>query len=141
VFVDWLDQGEAIADALDAPFVSGEMPHHRRDRVFESFREGDLRTVVVSRVGDEGIDLPNAEVAIVASGLGGSRRQGAQRAGRTMRPAGGSRVYVLATRGTSEEEFAQRQMRHLAEKGIRVIESNVDDGDDAAVAASGGPDE
>ena len=128
VFVDWLDQGEALAAALDVPFVSGEMPHHRRDRVFESFREGDLDTVVVSRVGDEGIDLPNAEVAIVASGLGGSRRQGAQRAGRTMRPAGGSRVYVLATRGTSEEEFAQRQMRHLAEKGIRVIESNVDDG-------------
>ena len=128
VFVDWLDQGEALAEALDVPFVSGEMPHHRRDRVFESFRAGDLDTVVVSRVGDEGIDLPNAEVAIVASGLGGSRRQGAQRAGRTMRPAGGSRVYVLATRGTSEEEFAQRQMRHLAEKGIRVIESNVDDG-------------
>jgi len=126
VFVEWLDQGEALADALDAPFVSGEMRHRRRDRVFESFREGDLDTVVVSRVGDEGIDLPNAELAVVASGLGGSRRQGAQRAGRTMRPAGGSRVYVLATRGTSEEEFAQRQMRHLAEKGIRVIESNVD---------------
>jgi DNA excision repair protein ERCC-3 len=128
VFVDWLDQGEAIAEALDVPFVSGEMPHRRRDQVFESFRDGDLDTLVVSRVGDEGIDLPNAAVAIVASGLGGSRRQGAQRAGRTMRPAGGSRVYVLATRGTSEEEFAQRQMRHLAEKGIRVVESNVDDG-------------
>ena len=128
VFVDWLDQGEALAEALDTPFVSGEMPHHRRDRVFESFRAGDIDTVVVSRVGDEGIDLPNAEVAIVASGLGGSRRQGAQRAGRTMRPAGGSRVYVLATRGTSEEEFAQRQMRHLAEKGIRVVESNADSG-------------
>ena len=128
VFVDWLDQGEELAEALDVPFVSGEMPHHRRDRVFESFRAGDLDTVVVSRVGDEGIDLPNAGVAVVVSGLGGSRRQGAQRAGRTMRPAGGSRVYVLATRGTSEEEFAQRQMRHLAEKGIRVIESNVDDG-------------
>ena len=123
VFVDWLDQGEALADALDAPFVSGEMPHRRRDRVFESFRDGELDVIVVSRVGDEGIDLPNADVAIVASGLGGSRRQGAQRAGRTMRPAGGSRVDVLATRGTSEEEFAQRQMRHLAEKGIRVIES------------------
>jgi DNA excision repair protein ERCC-3 len=128
VFVDWLDQGEALAEALDVPFVSGEMPHHRRDRVFQSFREGDLDTLVVSRVGDEGIDLPNAAVAIVASGLGGSRRQGAQRAGRTMRPAGGSRVYVLATRGTSEEEFAQRQMRHLAEKGIRVVESTVDGG-------------
>ncbi|RLM53152.1 DEAD/DEAH box helicase [Halobellus sp. Atlit-31R] len=124
VFVDWLDQGEALADALDVPFVSGEMPHHRRERVFESFRNDDLRTLVVSRVGDEGIDLPNAELAVVASGLGGSRRQGAQRAGRTMRPAGGSRVYVLATRGTSEEDFAQRQMRHLAEKGIRVTETD-----------------
>ena len=136
VFVDWLDQGEAIADALAAPFVSGEMPHHRRDRTFESFRDGDIDTLVVSRVGDEGIDLPNADLAIVASGLGGSRRQGAQRAGRTMRPAGGSRVYVLATRGTSEEEFAQRQMRHLAEKGIRVIESTVDDVDDDDAAGS-----
>ena len=127
VFVDWLDQGDKLANALEAPFVSGEMPHRRRDRVFDSFRAGDLTTLVVSRVADEGIDLPNADVAIVASGLGGSRRQGAQRAGRTMRPAGGSRAYVLATRGTSEEEFAQRQMRHLAEKGIRVIE------DEAAV--------
>ncbi|MFD1600732.1 DEAD/DEAH box helicase [Halobellus rarus] len=124
VFVDWLEQGEALAEALDVPFVSGEMPHHRRQRVFDSFRDGDLDTLVISRVGDEGIDLPNAELAIVASGLGGSRRQGAQRAGRTMRPAGGSRVYVLATRGTSEEDFAQRRMRHLAEKGVRVTESD-----------------
>jgi DNA excision repair protein ERCC-3 len=126
VFVDWLDQGETLADALDVPFVSGEMPHRRRDRVFESFRSGEVRTLVVSRVADEGIDLPNAGLAVVASGLGGSRRQGAQRAGRTMRPAGGSKVYVLATRGTSEEEFAQRRMRHLAEKGIRVIESEAE---------------
>ena len=124
VFVDWLEQGEALAESLDVPFVSGQMPHHRRDRVFDSFRDGDLRTLVISRVGDEGIDLPNAELAIVASGLGGSRRQGAQRAGRTMRPAGGSQVYVLATRGTSEEDFAQRRMRHLAEKGVRVRESD-----------------
>ncbi len=126
VFVDWLDHGRAIAEAVDAPFVSGETPHHERDRLFAAFREGERRTLVVSRVGDEGIDLPNAELAVVASGLGGSRRQGAQRAGRTMRPAGSATVYVLATRGTSEEDFAQRQMRHLAEKGIRVTESGVD---------------
>jgi DNA excision repair protein ERCC-3 len=126
VFVDWLDHGRAIADAIDAPFVSGETPHHERDRLFAAFREGERRTLVVSRVGDEGIDLPNAELAVVASGLGGSRRQGAQRAGRTMRPAGSATVYVLATRGTSEEEFAQRQMRHLAAKGIRVTERGVD---------------
>ncbi|QCJ45641.1 MULTISPECIES: DEAD/DEAH box helicase [Haloprofundus] len=125
IFVDWLEQGEALADALDAPFISGEMPHYRRQQLLRQFRDsdGDLRTLVVSRVGDEGIDLPNAEVAIVASGLGGSRRQGAQRAGRTMRPAGNALVYVLATRGSPEEDFAERQLRHLAEKGIRVRES------------------
>ncbi|WP_435118337.1 DEAD/DEAH box helicase [Halolamina sp. C58] len=127
VFVDYLDQGEAIADELDAPFVSGETPHHRRERLFESFRTGERDALVVSRVGDEGIDLPNAELAVVASGLGGSRRQGAQRAGRTMRPVGRAEVVVLATHGTREEEFARKQMRHLAEKGVRVHETVVGD--------------
>ncbi|WP_079978673.1 DEAD/DEAH box helicase [Halolamina sediminis] len=139
VFVDYLDQGEAIADELDAPFVSGETPHHRRERLFESFRTGERDALVVSRVGDEGIDLPNAELAVVASGLGGSRRQGAQRAGRTMRPVGRAEVVVLATHGTREEEFARKQMRHLAEKGVRVNETVV--GDDADGSGSDEADE
>ncbi|SDY94974.1 DEAD/DEAH box helicase [Halopenitus persicus] len=126
VFVEYLDQGERIAEELSVPFISGETRHAERSRLFDAFREGDRRVLVVSRVGDEGIDLPNAELAIVASGLGGSRRQGAQRAGRTMRPAGSALVYVLATRGSAEEEFAQRQMRHLAQKGIRVRETTVE---------------
>jgi DNA excision repair protein ERCC-3 len=133
VFVDYLDQGRETAAALDAPFVSGETPHHRREKLFQDFREGALSTLVVSRVGDEGIDLPDAEVAVVASGLGGSRRQGTQRAGRTMRPAGRALMYVVATRGTREEEFARRQMQHLAKKGVRVREHTVaDDGDGEA---------
>ncbi|GAA0540032.1 DEAD/DEAH box helicase family protein [Halorubrum ejinorense] len=141
VFVEYLDHGEAIADALGAPFISGETPHHERAELFRRFRadgeagsdrggetahdDESLDVLVVSRVGDEGIDLPNAELAVVASGLGGSRRQGSQRAGRTMRPTGSALVYVLATRGSSEEEFAQRQMRHLGRKGVRVRETNV----------------
>ncbi|WP_017344625.1 DEAD/DEAH box helicase [Halorubrum sp. T3] len=138
VFVEYLDHGREIADALGAPFISGETPHHERAELFRRFRaeddeaggsdaDGDdaLDALVVSRVGDEGIDLPNAELAVVASGLGGSRRQGSQRAGRTMRPTGSALVYVLATRGSSEEEFAQRQMRHLGRKGVRVRETNV----------------
>jgi DNA excision repair protein ERCC-3 len=124
VFVEYLDQGQAYAEALDVPFISGEMPHHRREKLFEQFRDGTRRTLVVSRVGDEGIDLPSAEVAIVASGLGGSRRQGTQRAGRTMRPTGRARMYVLATRGSREEEFARQRMQYLAEKGVRVTEHN-----------------
>ncbi|MFC7203355.1 DEAD/DEAH box helicase [Haloferax namakaokahaiae] len=124
IFVDYLDQGDELSEALDVPFISGETRHSRRESYFESFRTGTLDTLIISRIGDEGIDLPNAELAIVASGLGGSRRQGSQRAGRTMRPAGSALVYVLATRGTSEEDFAQRQMQHLAGKGIRVRETS-----------------
>jgi DNA excision repair protein ERCC-3 len=125
IFVDYLDQGDEIAEALDIPFISGETRHYERQRQFEAFRNGELQTLVVSRIADEGIDLPNAELAIVASGLGGSRRQGTQRAGRTMRPVGSAVLYVLATRGTREEDFAQQQMRHLAGKGVRIRETNV----------------
>ena len=122
VFVEYIEQGETIAEALTVPFVSGEMPHARRRKLFDEFRHGSRDTLVVSRVGDEGIDLPGAEIAIAASGLGGSRRQGTQRAGRTMRPVGKARMYVLATRGSKEEEFARSRTRHLQGKGIRVRE-------------------
>lgn len=126
VFVDWLDQGRRIAESLDVPFISGETRHAERERHFSDFRAGVIDTLVVSRVGDEGIDLPDASVAILASGLGGSRRQGTQRVGRTMRPAGNAKVYVLATRGTREEDFALNQMRHLRTKGMRVTERTVE---------------
>ncbi len=122
VFVEYLDQGDALADALSVPFVSGETPHARRQRLFEQFRSGRRDVLVVSRVGDEGLDLPDAEVAVEASGLGGSRRQGTQRAGRTMRPSGRARMYVLATRGTEEEDFARRRLRHLGARGVSISE-------------------
>jgi len=127
VFVDWLEQGREYAEALDVPFISGETRHAERERLFDAFRRGERTRLIVSRVGDEGIDLPNAEVAIVASGLGGSRRQASQRAGRTMRPAGNARMYVLATRGTREEEFVRQQLRHLAGKGVRLSETDIDE--------------
>ncbi|MEF8860408.1 MAG: DEAD/DEAH box helicase [Haloarculaceae archaeon] len=124
VFVEFIEQGDRLAESLGVPFVSGEMPHARRRQLFREFRQGRRDVLVVSRVGDEGIDLPNAELAIAASGLGGSRRQGAQRAGRTMRPVGRARMYVLATRGSREEDFARQRMRHLAGKGVRVREAD-----------------
>ncbi len=124
IFVDWLEQGKEYADELDVPFLSGETRYAKRERLLSEFRHGARDTLLVSRVGDEGIDLPAAAVAIVASGLGGSRRQGAQRAGRTMRPVGGAQVYMLATRGTEEEEFVRNQLRHLQGKGVNVLESD-----------------
>ncbi|MFC4248237.1 DEAD/DEAH box helicase [Natribaculum luteum] len=126
IFVDYLEQGRELSDALGVPFLSGETPHHERRRLLESFRRDERDLLVVSRVGDEGIDLPTADLAIVASGLGGSRRQGTQRAGRTMRPTGGALVYVLATRGTREEDFARRQLQHLGRKGMTVRERTVE---------------
>ncbi|WP_449405110.1 DEAD/DEAH box helicase [Halorussus amylolyticus] len=126
IFVEYLDQGDRIAAELGVPFISGEMRHVERERLLREFKANERDTLVVSRVGDEGIDLPDAELAIVASGLGGSRRQGAQRAGRTMRPTGNARMYVLATRGTTEEDFARQRMRHLSAKGVRVTERDAE---------------
>ncbi|ELY49420.1 DEAD/DEAH box helicase [Natronorubrum sulfidifaciens] len=126
VFVDYLEQGRDLAAALDVPFLSGETPHHERRRLLEEFRRNERDLLIISRVGDEGIDLPTADLAIIASGLGGSRRQGTQRAGRTMRPAGGALVYVLATYGTREEDFARKQLQHLGRKGMTIREQTVD---------------
>jgi DNA excision repair protein ERCC-3 len=126
IFVEYLDQGDRLAEELNVAFISGEMRHARREHLLQEFKSGERSVLIVSRVGDEGIDLPNAELAIVASGLGGSRRQGAQRAGRTMRPTGNARMYVLATRGTTEEDFAQRQMQHLSAKGVQVTERSAE---------------
>jgi DNA excision repair protein ERCC-3 len=131
VFVEYIEQGEQIAEALSVPFVSGEMRHARRRKLFDEFRHGTRDVLVVSRVADEGIDLPGAEIAIAASGLGGSRRQGAQRAGRTMRPVGKARMYVLATRASKEEEFARSRTRHLQGKGIRVQERGAETADES----------
>ena len=125
IFVEYLEQGELLAERLSLPFISGETPHSRRRTLFDQFRAGDREALIVSRVGDEGIDLPNAEVAIAASGLGGSRRQGSQRAGRTMRPMGKAHMYVLATLGTKEEDFARQRTRHLAGRGVEVREAEM----------------
>lgn len=125
VFVEYLDQGNELAEALSLPFVSGETPHAERARLFQAFRRGDQDTLVVSRVGDEGIDLPDAELAVIASGLGGSRRQGTQRAGRIMRPSGNAEVVMLATEGTREADFALQQMHHLSSKGVPVTERSL----------------
>lgn len=126
IFVDWIEQGDSYEEALGVPFLSGETRYAKRERLLSEFRHGTRDTLLISRVGDEGIDLPAATVAIVASGLGGSRRQGSQRAGRTMRPVGGAQVYMLATRGTEEEEFVRDQLRHLQGKGVNVLETDAE---------------
>jgi len=126
IYCGWTDQGEQYADALGLPFVQGETRHSAREEYYEQLREGDLEGLIVSRVADEGIDLPDVDVVIIASMLGGSRRQGAQRVGRVMRPFGGADAYLLATRGSSEEEYARSQMDYLRERGTTVTETEIE---------------
>ncbi|MFB6244750.1 MAG: DEAD/DEAH box helicase [Candidatus Nanohaloarchaea archaeon] len=120
VFCDWIDQGEDLSRQFDMPFISGETDFDEREEYFEKFRNDELKSIIVSRIGDEGLDLPDAEVGIIMSGQGGSRRQATQRAGRVMRPFGDAQVYIIATKGSNEEDFAKNQVEHLKEKGVPV---------------------
>jgi len=120
IFCDWLDQGEDLSEEYDIPFISGETDFEERDEYFQKFRDDELTTVIVSRIGDEGLDLPDAEIGIIMSGQGGSRRQATQRAGRVMRPFGDAEVYMVATKGSNEEDFVKQQVELLKEKGVSV---------------------
>ncbi|PSG99910.1 MAG: hypothetical protein BRC28_02295 [Nanohaloarchaea archaeon SW_4_43_9] len=120
IFCDWIEQGGKLAEEFDLPFISGETDFDDREDYFEKFRNDEIKTIIVSRIGDEGLDLPDAEVGIIASGQGGSRRQATQRAGRVMRPFGDAQVYIVATKGSNEEDFVKRQVEHLKEKGVPV---------------------
>jgi DNA excision repair protein ERCC-3 len=125
IFVDWIKQGKDLAEDLDLPFVYGETEHSERERLYDMFRDGSIDTLIVSRVGDEGIDLPDAEVAILASTMGSSRSQTGQRAGRTMRPLGDAKVYIILTKGSGEEDWGRESTQYLAEKGVDVTKTNL----------------
>ena len=125
IYSGWTDQGEEYADALGLPFIHGETSHSDREDYYQELRDGDRSAVIVSRVADEGIDLPDVDVVIIASMLGGSKRQGTQRVGRVMRPLGGADAYLLATRGSREEQYAREQMDYLRERGTVVSETTV----------------
>jgi DNA excision repair protein ERCC-3 len=126
LYCGWTDVGERYSEALDVPFIHGETRHSERDRLYEELRTGERDALMVSRVADEGIDLPDIDVVVMVTMLGGSRRQGTQRVGRVMRPFGEADAYLLATRGSREEEYAREQMDHLREKGTVVEEVEVD---------------
>lgn len=124
IFVDWIKQGKDLSDDLELPFVYGETDHSDRESIYDAFRAGELEALIISRVGDEGIDLPDAEVAILASTMGSSRSQTGQRAGRTMRPLGDASVYILLTKGSNEEDWGRESTQYLAEKGIDVTKTD-----------------
>ncbi|MDE2997760.1 MAG: DEAD/DEAH box helicase [Gemmatimonadota bacterium] len=118
----YVNQVEAFARELNAPVITGKTPSEERDLLYARFRQGDIRLMVVSKVANFAVDLPDANVAIQISGTFGSRQEEAQRLGRILRPkANGSlaHFYTLVTRDTRELEFARKRQTFLTEQGYR----------------------
>ncbi|MDX2375932.1 DEAD/DEAH box helicase [Microbacterium sp. LRZ72] len=116
----YLDQIDTLAEALDAPKITGATPVDEREQLFQAFREGSLNVLVVSKVANFSVDLPEASVAIQVSGSFGSRQEEAQRLGRLLRPKTNGHTasfYTLIARDTVDQEFAQNRQRFLAEQG------------------------
>ncbi len=120
VIGQYIDQLDELADHLHAPLIKGETPVKERERLFAAFRTGEISLLVVSKVANFSIDLPEATVAIQVSGTFGSRQEEAQRLGRLLRPKADGRTarfYSVVARDTVDADFAQHRQRFLAEQG------------------------
>lgn len=118
VIGQYLSQLEKLSSLLSAPIITGKTPTSERDRIYNQFRNGEIKVLVVSKVANFAIDLPDASVAIQVSGTFGSRQEEAQRLGRILRPKDRmSRFFTLITRNTVEEEFGSNRQKFLAEQG------------------------
>jgi DNA excision repair protein ERCC-3 len=129
VIGQYLDQLADIGEELGAPVITGQMPVKEREQLFQAFREGDVTTLVVSKVANFSVDLPEATIAIQISGSFGSRQEEAQRLGRILRPKGDGRsahFYTIVSRDTVDQEFAAHRQRFLAEQGYayRIVDSD-----------------
>lgn len=115
---------EILAKLLNVPIITGKTKNSERDIIYDDFRSGKIRVLVVSKVANFAIDLPDASMAIQVSGTFGSRQEEAQRLGRILRPKERtSRFFTLITRGTVEEDFGSNRQKFLAEQGYsyRII--------------------
>ncbi|MEV0129086.1 DNA repair helicase XPB [Dactylosporangium sp. NPDC050688] len=126
----YIDQLHQLGEFLDAPIVQGSTTNKERERLFDAFRAGELKTLVISRVGNFSIDLPEAAVAIQVSGSFGSRQEEAQRLGRVLRPKADKRqahFYTVVARDTIDTEYAAHRQRFLAEQGYAYTIADADD--------------
>ena len=122
VIGQYIDQLKEIAINLNAPLIIGQTPNHERGKLYEQFRQGEIKLLVVSKVANFAIDLPDANVAIQISGTFGSRQEEAQRLGRILRPkTDGSlaHFYSIVTRDSRDQEFAINRQLFLTEQGYR----------------------
>ncbi len=140
----YLGQLRRIAEEVGAPLITGETPQGRREALYREFREGRHPVLVLSKVGNFSIDLPDASVCIQISGAFGSRQEEAQRLGRILRPkAREASFYSLVSRETDEQEMARKRQLFLTEQGYRYYIEDWEGGAaeaEAPAAAGGGAD-
>ena len=120
VIGQYLNQLGELARELSAPLITGKTPNPERERIYAAFRGGDVKVIVVSKVANFAIDLPDASVAIQVSGTFGSRQEEAQRLGRILRPKEKNAFfYSVISRYTTEETFAANRQKFLTEQGYK----------------------
>ena len=129
VIGQYIDQLDELSEVLGVPLIKGETPVKEREILFNKFRSGEITTLVVSKVANFSIDLPDATIAIQVSGAFGSRQEEAQRLGRILRPKSDGRTakfYSVVSRDTIDQDFAQNRQRFLAEQGYsyRIIDAD-----------------
>jgi DNA excision repair protein ERCC-3 len=120
VIAQYLDQIDDVSDTLELPTITGATPVDEREVLYDKFRTGEIRVLLVSKVANFSVDLPDASVAIQISGSFGSRQEEAQRLGRILRPKSDGRsavFYTVVARDTVEQDFAQNRQRFLTEQG------------------------
>ncbi|MEV0189257.1 DNA repair helicase XPB [Kitasatospora purpeofusca] len=125
----YIDQLDELGEVLDAPVIKGETSNAQREKLFEAFRNKEIGVLVVSKVANFSIDLPEATVAIQVSGTFGSRQEEAQRLGRVLRPKAdghSAHFYSVVARDTVDQDFAAHRQRFLAEQGYayRIIDAD-----------------
>ena len=125
----YIDQLEELGAALDAPVIQGSTRNAEREKLFDAFRRGEITTLVVSKVANFSIDLPEAAVAVQVSGTFGSRQEEAQRLGRLLRPkadGGQAHFYSVVSRDSLDADYAAHRQRFLAEQGYayRIIDAS-----------------
>jgi len=115
----YLEQLKQVSDMLGSPLITGKTPNAERIRLYSAFRRGSISLLVVSKVANFAIDLPDASVAIQLSGTFGSRQEEAQRLGRILRPKNGKKAefYSIITRGTRDQEVNAKRQLFLTEQG------------------------
>jgi DNA excision repair protein ERCC-3 len=130
VIGQYIDQLDDLSETLGAPLIKGETPIKDREILFNQFRTGEIKCLVVSKVANFSIDLPDATIAIQVSGAFGSRQEEAQRLGRILRPKAdgrGAKFYSVISRDTIDQDFAQNRQRFLAEQGYSYKIIDADD--------------